>query len=99
MFYNNSIVTIYIAMLLLSVAVIAVVEPYPLESIFFEAVSAIGTVGLSCGLSQGLSAASKIIFILLMFFGRIGGLSFVLVVAEQRKPVAIERPAEKILIG
>lgn len=94
-----SIVTIYFAMLLLSVAVIAVVEPYPLESIFFEAVSAIGTVGLSCGLSQGLSAASKIIFILLMFFGRIGGLSFVLVVAEQRKPVAIERPAEKILIG
>lgn len=94
-----SIVAIYIMMLFASVALIAIIEPFPLEAIFFEAVSAIGTVGLSCGISQELSAVSKIIFSLLMFFGRIGGLSFVLVVAEQRRPVAVERPSERILIG
>ncbi len=94
-----SIVTIYLFALICSVALIAAIEPFPLESIFFETVSAIGTVGLSCGLSPEFSPASKIIIILLMYFGRIGGLSFVLVVAEQRKPIPLERPCEKVLIG
>lgn len=44
--------------------------------IFFEAASALGTVGLSTGLTSHLSVMGKLIIILLMFIGRVGPLTF-----------------------
>ena len=64
-----------------------------------EVVSAIATVGLSLGLTPQLSAASRVILILLMYAGRIGGLSFVLLFSERRSEPPLDRPTGKILIG
>ena len=44
---------------------------------FFEVGSAIGTVGLTLGVTTSLSNVSRILLIALMFFGRIGGLTFI----------------------
>ena len=65
----------------------------------YETVSAVGTVGLSVGITAELTVFSKLLLILLMFFGRIGGLSLVLVLAEKQTLIFTERPVENILIG
>lgn len=95
----TSIVTIYVCAIFACSALIAMVEPFAASDIIYEVASAAGTVGLSVGITSGLSVFSKIILILLMFFGRIGGLSLVLVLTEKQTPVVLERPVEKILIG
>ena len=65
----------------------------------FEVVSAIGTVGLSKGITESLSVFSKLVLIFLMFFGRVGGFTLILIFAGDKKPVAISRVAEKMIIG
>ena len=62
-------------------------------------VSAIGTVGLTLGITPMLGAEAKIILMILMFAGRVGGLSFALVIAQKRTNVPINRPTEKIMVG
>ncbi|MBO0661736.1 potassium transporter KtrB [Jiella sp. MQZ9-1] len=54
---------------------------HPFETVLFEAVSAIGTVGLSMGLTGDLSAIGKLIIIGLMIVGRLGVLTFGLAIA------------------
>jgi trk/ktr system potassium uptake protein len=65
----------------------------------FEAVSAFGTVGLSVGVTSGLSQWGKLFIAGAMFVGRTGPLTlgFALAVRERRSRVAY--PAEKIMIG
>jgi len=67
--------------------------------ILFEVVSAIGTVGLSTGLTAKLSMAGKWIVTVLMFIGRLGPLVFLAVVQELRREKLFRRPDENILIG
>ncbi|WP_373354245.1 TrkH family potassium uptake protein [Pseudoroseicyclus sp. CXY001] len=58
----------------------------PFESVLFEAVSAIGTVGLSLGLTSELTAAGKLILIVLMTAGRLGILTFGIALAVKHMP-------------
>jgi trk system potassium uptake protein TrkH len=69
-------------------------------SIFFEVISASGTVGLSLGLTPFLSAAGKICISMLMFSGRIGPLTLVLAIGSQEKYTGkIDYPDGRIMIG
>lgn len=101
----GSIVCIYILVAVVSTIIICAIEGagisggVPLDSIAFEVVSAIGTVGLSHGITAGLHIATKIILILLMFFGRVGGFTLMLIFTGENKPVAISRVPDKIIIG
>ena len=95
----TSISTIYLCAIILSCAIMTIIEPFSLSDMLYETVSAVGTVGLSVGITAELTVFSKLLLILLMFFGRIGGLSLVLVLAEKQTPIFTERPVENILIG
>ena len=95
----SAISSIYLTAVLVSTFIICSIEPYTIRQILFEVSSAIGTVGLSMGLTPSLSVVSQSILIVLMFAGRVGGLSLMLVLAENREPVALMRPVEDILIG
>ena len=95
----SSILLIYLGMSLTAILAICAIEPFGLKAVTFEVVSAIATVGLSLGLTPQLSAASRVILILLMYAGRIGGLSFVLLFSERRSEPPLDRPTGKILIG
>jgi len=68
-------------------------------SLLFEAVSAFGTVGLSTGITAGLTDLGKVLIIVLMFVGRVGPLSLALVVGEAEKRARVTYPAGKVLIG
>lgn len=66
----------YGTMIFLGCIVLSYCEPFPLSQILFEASSAIGTVGLSTGITPQLSTAGKIAIIVLMYIGRIGVITF-----------------------
>lgn len=95
----SSVVMIYLSLALLSVLTLCAIEPFSLKEILFEVCSAVGTVGLSMGITPQLGAVSRVILILLMYAGRLGGLTFVLLFSQRRSDPPLERPAGKILIG
>lgn len=95
----SAVCTIYLLATAAAVLALCVMEPYGLEQILLEVVSAIGTVGLTMGITPSLCVASKLILMFLMFMGRVGGLSLVLVLGEKSRVPATERPKENILIG
>ncbi len=67
--------------------------------IFFEVVSAFGTVGLSTGPTFSLSTASKAILILIMLLGRVGPLTFLFSVSRHNKAQRMENLEESMMIG
>ena len=72
----------------------------PMMSAMFETSSAVATVGLSLGITPGLSTASMCVLIFLMFFGRVGCLTMVYAFAETHHNANISRlPLEKIAVG
>ena len=95
----SAITTIYAIAVLTAVLIISAIEPFSFMQILFETVSAIGTVGLTMGITPQLTPLSHSILIFLMFAGRVGGLSLMLVLAEQRRSIPIDRPTAKLLIG
>lgn len=64
-----------------------------------ETSSALGTVGLSIGLTQRLSVPSQCVLMLLMYFGRVGALTLVYAFSRKRTAVACRLPQTKIAIG
>lgn len=95
----GSIVCVYITAVMISSFIICIAEPFGMREVFYETISAIATVGLSMNLTSSLGTLSKIIIILLMYTGRIGGMSMVMVLAEKKDRSPLERPVGKILIG
>lgn len=93
------IILIYLLGILIAGMVLSALEAYSLTGILFEIVSAAGTVGLSQGITSSLCSLSKFIIIILMYGGRIGGLSLLMVFREKTKKAPVRRPVEKILIG
>lgn len=74
-------------------------EPILLSEAIFECASAIGTVGLTLGVTTQLCTASKVILILLMYFGRVGGLTLVYAVSGGTRRPRHSYPEESIGIG
>ena len=94
-----AIIAIYLATACVATIIISIIEPFALDDIIFEVISAVATVGLTKGITVSLSTASKLILCLTMFFGRMGGLTLLLAFAEKRNQIKLERPYDKILIG
>lgn len=93
------IIIIYLTGILTATVLICHLEPYSLTDVLFETISAAATVGLSRGLTPSLGAVSHIILAFLMFAGRIGGLSMMLVFGEEKPQAPVQRPTEPIIIG
>ncbi len=67
--------------------------------IFFEVVSAFGTVGLSTGITAGLTAFSKLVLVATMYFGRVGILLLIGSLIGDPRPTVIQYPEESLLVG
>ena len=94
--------TILMLYLVLSIAggmLISWMEQLPVLTGLFEAASAIGTVGLTLGVTPQLGTASRAVLIALMFFGRVGGLTLIFAAASGKRPYAARLPREKITVG
>jgi len=95
----GSVVCVYLGVILLGTTLICALEPAGMREVMYDVVSAIATVGLSMNLTPTLCWMSKLILIILMFAGRLGGLSIFMAIGERNETTLLERPVEKILIG
>ena len=95
----GAIITIYMLAITLAVIIIGAVECLPLGDVIFEVVSAAATVGLTTGITPTLGAVSHLILMLLMYGGRLGGLTLMIAFAERQQTAMLTRPTEKIQIG
>lgn len=94
-----TILFLYMSLFLLGGVVISCVDQVPLMGALFETSSAIGTVGLSLGLTPQLSLFSHMLLIILMFWGRVGGLTLIFAVVSGHRFTKSKLPQEKITIG
>ena len=79
--------------------VLMISENLPFLPVLFETASALGTVGLSMGITSGLSAAGKLIIITSMLIGRVGPLSVGLSLLADDKKITYQYPDGEIYIG
>ena len=95
----SAIFLLYLLLFLTGGILICCIDGVPLMAALFEAASAIGTVGLSLGITPELSGASRLILIFLMYFGRVGGLTMIYAVTAKGAPELSQFPQERVTIG
>ena len=94
-----TILTMYLALFFLGGIFISVYENLPMSSCLYEAASAVGTVGLSLGITPHLHIPSQMVLIALMYLGRVGGLTLIYAAVSTKKNGNGKLPQEKITIG
>lgn len=94
----GAILFMYLTVFILGAIIISRVEDLPLMSCLFESASAIGTVGLSFGITPSLGVISRLILMLLMFLGRVGGLTLIYAAVPDDTSL-LSKPLEKLSVG
>lgn len=79
--------------------VLVITEEAPFIDVLFETISAFGTVGLSTGITEGLTTAGKTIIVLTMFVGRLGPLTLALSLVQRQQRTIYRYPQEDVRIG
>lgn len=95
----GAVLLLYISLFSVAGMVISRVEGIPLIRCLFETASAIGTVGLTTGITPGLSLLSRSILVFLMYVGRVGGLTLIFATVSAGNPGEGTLPEEKITVG
>ena len=94
-----AILLLYLGLTFAGAAVISTAEELPLGACLYETASAAGTVGLTLGLTPQLGVLSQSILILLMYFGRVGGLTLIYAAFSGHDLTYARYPQEKITVG
>ncbi|MFA7237617.1 MAG: potassium transporter TrkG [Phycisphaeraceae bacterium] len=87
-------ITLYLSCLTVGLFLLCLFEPKPYIDLAFEATSALGTVGLSMGITSALTLAGKLILTSLMFIGRVGPLTIGLALLEQKTVQRVPHSAD-----
>lgn len=90
---------LYLSLCLLGTRLLCSLEEISLMQALFECASAIGTVGLSLGMTPDLGSVSKVILIFLMYLGRVGGLTLVFAIWTGGAMAPAQLPQEKVTVG
>jgi trk system potassium uptake protein TrkH len=94
-----TVLTMYLALFFGGGVFISVYENLPLSSCLYEAASAVGTVGLTLGITPQLHIPSQMVLIALMYLGRVGGLTLIYAAVSSKKSGNAKLPQERIMIG
>lgn len=94
-----TILSMYLTLCVAGGIVVSTIEGIPIMTALFETASAIGTVGVSLGITAQLGTVSRLILIVLMFFGRAGVLTIVFAAVSRNPSHLSKMPAEKITVG
>ena len=82
-----------------AVLIIVTATSLDVTDVIFEVASAMGTVGMSAGITRNLDAVSKISLIFLMFCGRVGSMTFALSLKGHKVEPPVRLPEEEVMIG
>ena len=93
------ILTINLCLTIVASILIMTVQNLPMSAVLFETCSAMGTSGMSTGVTRSLNTFSRFMIIMLMYCGRIGSLSFALAFVQSKRKPHVQQPAEAINIG
>lgn len=94
-----TILTMYLFLFLTGGMIISLAENLPLSDCLFEAASAVGTVGLTLGITPSLGGVSQVVLIVLMYLGRVGGLTLIYATVSGTKLSGARLPVDKIMVG
>lgn len=89
----------YLFLISASAMLISKLENVTMLTALFETTSALGTVGLTLGITSQLGMLSKLLLALLMFVGRVGSLTILMAFSSPKRMVASKLPLEKVQIG
>ncbi len=78
---------------------ISQIEHVALSDCLFETASAVGTAGLTLGITTELGLVSHLILVVLMYLGRVGGLTLIYLCNFSKNPERSKRPLDKITVG
>ncbi len=97
-----TIVLLFIAVLIGSSLALSITESgrgFTMSDVTFEAASALGTVGLTTGITPSLTTPGKLIIIALMLVGRLGPLTLLAALTFNLKPIRYNYPVEAVVVG
>ena len=95
----STILILYVTLFFCGGVLISLMERLPMITCLFETASAIGTVGLTLGITPQLGMVSRFLLIFLMFFGRVGGLTLIFATVSGTNKLFSKLPQEKISVG
>lgn len=95
----STILMMYLTLFVSGALLISVIEKLPISVCLFETASAVGTVGLSLGITPQLGIISQGVLIALMFLGRVGGLTLIYATLSHTNRNLSKLPQEKITVG
>lgn len=95
----STLLVLYIFLTVAAAFIISIFDKIPIGVCIFETASAIGTVGLSLGITPSLSLPAHLILIVLMFLGRVGGLTLLYAAISSKGVEMSQYPVEKINVG
>lgn len=95
----SSVFTINLFLALAVSLIIMGIQPLSLSDTLFETFSAIGTAGMTTGITRDLLPLSRLLIILLMYCGRIGSMSFALAFTQRKRITRVQNPVERINVG
>lgn len=98
LYVATSVFILYASVIFLATLLLSYSEDFPLQQILFETTSAIGTVGLSTGITGDLGSFGKIVLIIVMFVGRLGLLTFGLAILAKKNMLKIRKDSEDLAI-
>jgi len=97
-----TVITLFVIVLFGATLVLCITEAsshFPMMQILFEVASALGTVGLSAGITASLTTPGKFIMILVMLTGRLGPLTLLAAITFNLKPARYSYPDEAVVVG
>ena len=97
--HASCVTMLYGLLILVGTVLISSADGVMIQDALFEAASAIGTVGLSLGITAQLGTVSHIVLILLMFIGRVGGITILIAFGNRIACIPSKLPMEKVSVG
>ena len=94
-----TVVTMYLALFFGGAIFISVYGNLPLSSCLYETASAVGTVGLTLGITPQLHIPSQMVLIMLMYLGRVGGLTLIYAALSGKRAETAKLPLDQIAVG
>lgn len=96
---SGMIVSTNLMLALFGALVLCGTQSLPLGDVLIEVFSAIGTVGMSTGITRELTTLSALVVTLLMYCGRVGSVSFAMALLERRTDPPVTYPEEQVTVG
>ncbi len=94
-----ALIVVYSLIIIIASILIMLVYPFDFFDVLFEVMSAVGTVGLSLGLTAKFGLFGKIILIICMFLGRVGPATLAMITLRKQREIKIKYPEDRVVLG